>query len=139
MPKALIGLGSNLGDRQQMLDEAAQQLAATAGINSTLVSRWRPTHAIGGSARQPEFLHVFPGRHFGQGSGKPTWFWGARDKSGGDHKKSIWFYFFTMILCASHRHRLIGPSYICRIREWRFGDSCLNRRPRSLRTCAIRS
>ena len=57
MPAALIGLGSNLGDRRQALDEAIGQLRATAGIENVAASSWLSSRPIGGPSCQPEFLN----------------------------------------------------------------------------------
>ncbi len=57
MAHALIGLGSNLGDRERLLADAVACLAATAGIQSVRVSQWRETTPIGGPAGQPRFLN----------------------------------------------------------------------------------
>jgi 2-amino-4-hydroxy-6-hydroxymethyldihydropteridine diphosphokinase len=57
MPTALIGLGSNLGNRRQWLDEAVQQLTASEGISSVRASRWHTTKAVGGPPGQPDFLN----------------------------------------------------------------------------------
>jgi 2-amino-4-hydroxy-6-hydroxymethyldihydropteridine diphosphokinase len=57
MPEALIGLGSNLGDRRRALDEAAEHLKRAAGIESIARSSWHPSRPIGGPSGQPEFLN----------------------------------------------------------------------------------
>jgi 2-amino-4-hydroxy-6-hydroxymethyldihydropteridine diphosphokinase len=57
MSQALIGLGSNLGDRQRFLDAAVAELAATDGIQNVRASSWRNTPAIGGGNAQPDFLN----------------------------------------------------------------------------------
>jgi 2-amino-4-hydroxy-6-hydroxymethyldihydropteridine diphosphokinase len=57
MPTALIGLGSNLGDRRQWLDQAVQRLAASPDILSVRASTWHVTPAIGGPTGQPDFLN----------------------------------------------------------------------------------
>ena len=57
MPHALIGLGSNLGDRRQTLDRAVQMLAESGGVESVQPSKWRVTRPIGGSADQAEFVN----------------------------------------------------------------------------------
>jgi 2-amino-4-hydroxy-6-hydroxymethyldihydropteridine diphosphokinase len=57
MAYALIGLGSNLGDRRQLLDEAIERLAQRAGITVVRHSRWRETAAVGGPPDQPAYLN----------------------------------------------------------------------------------
>ncbi len=57
MPRALIALGSNLGDRRKLLDAAVQRLAATSGVQNLRVSAWHETRAIGGPPDQPPFLN----------------------------------------------------------------------------------
>jgi 2-amino-4-hydroxy-6-hydroxymethyldihydropteridine diphosphokinase len=57
MPHALIGLGSNLGDRADILDAALSQLANHPGIQLIAKSRWHHTAPVGGPAGQGEFLN----------------------------------------------------------------------------------
>jgi 2-amino-4-hydroxy-6-hydroxymethyldihydropteridine diphosphokinase len=54
---ALIGLGSNVGDRRHWLEQAIQRLSVTAGISSVRASSWRETRAVGGPSDQPDFLN----------------------------------------------------------------------------------
>jgi 2-amino-4-hydroxy-6-hydroxymethyldihydropteridine diphosphokinase len=54
---ALIGLGSNLGDRRNWLDQAVQLLSSTPGISSVRTSTWHTTAPIGGPEGQPDFLN----------------------------------------------------------------------------------
>ncbi len=54
---ALIGLGSNLGDRRSWLDQAVQLLSSTPGISSVRTSTWHGTTPIGGPKGQPDFLN----------------------------------------------------------------------------------
>ncbi len=56
MHRALIGLGANLGDRQQTLAFAVQRLREAAGILLE-ESWWRETAAVGGPSGQPAFLN----------------------------------------------------------------------------------
>lgn len=56
MHRALIGLGANLGDRQQTLAQAVQRLRRSAG--SLLdESWWHETPPVGGPSGQPAFLN----------------------------------------------------------------------------------
>jgi 2-amino-4-hydroxy-6-hydroxymethyldihydropteridine diphosphokinase len=57
MAHALLGLGSNLGDRQQLLGDAVDRLAAMPGVQSVRVSQWRETTPIGGPPGQPRFFN----------------------------------------------------------------------------------
>ncbi len=57
MPRALIALGSNFGDRRKLLDAAVQRLAATSGVQNLRVSAWHETRAIGGPPDQLPFLN----------------------------------------------------------------------------------
>ncbi|HTU27007.1 MAG TPA: 2-amino-4-hydroxy-6-hydroxymethyldihydropteridine diphosphokinase [Pirellulales bacterium] len=57
MSLALIGIGSNLGERAALLDEAIRLLGQTAGIQVRAVSRWHETLPIGGPAAQGPFLN----------------------------------------------------------------------------------
>jgi 2-amino-4-hydroxy-6-hydroxymethyldihydropteridine diphosphokinase len=57
MTTCLVGLGSNLGDRQQTLDRAVELLRETPNVLVAAVSAWRPTQPIGGSAGQGEYLN----------------------------------------------------------------------------------
>lgn len=55
---ALIGLGSNLGDRKAALDEAVAALSATPGIEVQAVSSYHETPPIGGPGGQGVFLNA---------------------------------------------------------------------------------
>ncbi len=57
MSLALIGLGSNLGDRQAALEQAVRILAAPPAVRLVACSRWRQTRPAGGPAGQPPFLN----------------------------------------------------------------------------------
>jgi 2-amino-4-hydroxy-6-hydroxymethyldihydropteridine diphosphokinase len=57
MACCLIGLGSNLGDRRQMLDRAVALLAGHPQIRLGGNSAWHESRAIGGPADQPPFLN----------------------------------------------------------------------------------
>jgi 2-amino-4-hydroxy-6-hydroxymethyldihydropteridine diphosphokinase len=57
MARALIGLGANLGDRQQTLDEAARRLAMLPGSRLLAQSRWSVTRPVGGPPGQADFLN----------------------------------------------------------------------------------
>jgi len=57
MSLALIALGSNLGDRAALLDQAVDQLRLAEGIELRAISRWHGTRAVGGPAEQGEFLN----------------------------------------------------------------------------------
>ena len=58
MSRALISLGSNLGDRQQSLIGALARLADCAEIHVAATSRWYATSPVGGPAGQGEFLNA---------------------------------------------------------------------------------
>jgi 2-amino-4-hydroxy-6-hydroxymethyldihydropteridine diphosphokinase len=55
---ALIGLGSNLGDRKALLDSAVAALADTPGITPRGVSSYRETPPVGGPSGQGAFLNA---------------------------------------------------------------------------------
>jgi 2-amino-4-hydroxy-6-hydroxymethyldihydropteridine diphosphokinase len=57
MARALIALGSNLGDRGEILRESLAHLAAESEIRPIAVSPWLETAPIGGPAGQPNFLN----------------------------------------------------------------------------------
>jgi 2-amino-4-hydroxy-6-hydroxymethyldihydropteridine diphosphokinase len=57
MPLCLIGLGSNQGNRQAILDAAVARLAAHAQVKMIAVGPWRETAPVGGPAGQPPFLN----------------------------------------------------------------------------------
>jgi 2-amino-4-hydroxy-6-hydroxymethyldihydropteridine diphosphokinase len=57
MPFCLIGLGSNLGDRQCALEEATARLAIYPGIHLVTRSSWISTEPIGGPAGQAPYLN----------------------------------------------------------------------------------
>ncbi|HEV3122282.1 MAG TPA: 2-amino-4-hydroxy-6-hydroxymethyldihydropteridine diphosphokinase [Isosphaeraceae bacterium] len=55
---ALIGLGSNLGDRKHHLDSALAALGQATGITVRAVSSTHETAPVGGPAGQPPFLNA---------------------------------------------------------------------------------
>lgn len=57
MTAALIAVGSNLGDRAELLRRAVAQLAATPGIVVVAQSRLYETEPVGGPAGQGDFLN----------------------------------------------------------------------------------
>ncbi len=57
MSSALIGLGSNLGDRRATLDRAMEALNATPQVEVVRVSRWIATQPIGQPSGADEFLN----------------------------------------------------------------------------------
>lgn len=54
---AYIGLGSNLGDRRGMIDQALSLLEACPEVEVSAVSHLIPTAAVGGPADQGDFLN----------------------------------------------------------------------------------
>ena len=58
MPRALVALGSNIGDREQMLARAVELLRAEPGITAVLVSRPHETAPIGGASGQQNYLNA---------------------------------------------------------------------------------
>ncbi len=57
MPLCLIGLGSNLGDRRQILDRAVERLQSEPQIRVVARSRWLEAPPVGGPAGQGAFLN----------------------------------------------------------------------------------
>jgi 2-amino-4-hydroxy-6-hydroxymethyldihydropteridine diphosphokinase len=57
MSRAYVGLGSNIGDRGEMLERAVALLAASPGIELTGVSTVRETDPVG-FTEQPRFLNA---------------------------------------------------------------------------------
>jgi len=57
MVRAYVGLGSNVGDRETVLREAVQRLAAEPGIEIVAVSSLRETDPVGPIQEQPRFLN----------------------------------------------------------------------------------
>jgi 2-amino-4-hydroxy-6-hydroxymethyldihydropteridine diphosphokinase len=57
MAIALIGLGSNVGDRQQILDRALEFLGRHSAVRIVARSRWRETAPVGGPPGQGTFLN----------------------------------------------------------------------------------
>ncbi len=55
---AMIGLGSNLGDRRATLDGAIAALAAVPGVRVRRVSSYRETEPVGGPAGQGSYLNA---------------------------------------------------------------------------------
>ena len=58
MALSLVGLGSNLGDRQACLRLAVTRLASLPSTSQVAESRCIPSVSIGGPAGQPEFLNA---------------------------------------------------------------------------------
>ena len=56
MARAHVGLGANLGEREETLRRALELLAATAGIEVVAVSSFRETDPVG-HLDQPRFLN----------------------------------------------------------------------------------
>lgn len=56
--QALIGLGSNLGDRQGHLESAIEALGRTPGFEVREVSSFHETHPVGGPGGQGAFLNA---------------------------------------------------------------------------------
>lgn len=57
MPRALIGLGSNLGDRQATLEAATRQLGGLPQTTRISTSSWYETAPVGGPLGQDAFLN----------------------------------------------------------------------------------
>lgn len=57
MPFCLIGLGSNLGHRQESLDQAVDHLARHPQMSLHATSRWHETQPVGGPTPQGLFLN----------------------------------------------------------------------------------
>jgi 2-amino-4-hydroxy-6-hydroxymethyldihydropteridine diphosphokinase len=55
--RAYIGLGSNLGDRRGLLEEALRRLGADPAVEVVAVSAFRETEPVG-DADQPRFLNA---------------------------------------------------------------------------------
>ena len=55
---ALIGLGSNLGDRRAILDAAVAAMAETPGVEVRAVSSYHETAPVGGPSGQGPFLNA---------------------------------------------------------------------------------
>jgi 2-amino-4-hydroxy-6-hydroxymethyldihydropteridine diphosphokinase len=55
--RAYVGLGSNLGDREQTLRGALGRLAATPAVEVVAVSSFRETDPVGPVSDQPRFLN----------------------------------------------------------------------------------
>jgi 2-amino-4-hydroxy-6-hydroxymethyldihydropteridine diphosphokinase len=57
MPNCLIGLGANLGRREQNLERAVAQLAGHAHVQLLAQSPWRTSTPVGGPAGQERYLN----------------------------------------------------------------------------------
>lgn len=58
MPLCLIGLGSNLGDRQDLLDKALVRLLRHQAVELVRQSRYYETRPAGGPSAQPAYLNA---------------------------------------------------------------------------------
>ncbi len=57
MVSCLIGIGSNVGNRQFSLETAVEQLTRWSGTKSLQHSRWVDYDAVGGPSEQPRYLN----------------------------------------------------------------------------------
>jgi 2-amino-4-hydroxy-6-hydroxymethyldihydropteridine diphosphokinase len=57
MPRCLLGLGSNLGDREQTLEMALTEIDALPDVRLVRRSNWHRSEPVGGPPDQPEFLN----------------------------------------------------------------------------------
>jgi 2-amino-4-hydroxy-6-hydroxymethyldihydropteridine diphosphokinase len=57
MPRCLIALGANLGDRERSLQRAVELLGAERQISLVACSRWHETAPVGGAPNQGPFLN----------------------------------------------------------------------------------
>lgn len=57
MARCLVGCGSNVGNRRELLDRAVELLRHMPGVSLLTVSRYRDTRPIGGPPGQPAFLN----------------------------------------------------------------------------------
>jgi 2-amino-4-hydroxy-6-hydroxymethyldihydropteridine diphosphokinase len=55
--RAYVGVGSNLGDREETLRAALERLAAAPGVELLAVSAFRETDPVGPITDQPRFLN----------------------------------------------------------------------------------
>jgi 2-amino-4-hydroxy-6-hydroxymethyldihydropteridine diphosphokinase len=58
MPRCLIGLGSNLGNRRETIEEALAKLRRPPQVRVIGISSFRETAPIGGPADQPPYLNA---------------------------------------------------------------------------------
>ncbi|HVT29661.1 MAG TPA: 2-amino-4-hydroxy-6-hydroxymethyldihydropteridine diphosphokinase [Lacipirellulaceae bacterium] len=58
MPTCLLGLGSNLGNREATLHAALTEIAALPDVQVSRHSRWYPSRPVGGLPNQDEFLNA---------------------------------------------------------------------------------
>jgi 2-amino-4-hydroxy-6-hydroxymethyldihydropteridine diphosphokinase len=58
MPRALVALGANLGDRASSLDGAVERIAREAAAGKVTVSSWHETAPVGGPSGQEVFLNA---------------------------------------------------------------------------------
>jgi 2-amino-4-hydroxy-6-hydroxymethyldihydropteridine diphosphokinase len=61
MAQCLIALGSNLGERETILDSAIRSLGGSSGVKLRHCSRWHATRPVGKPSRQGEFLNGVAG------------------------------------------------------------------------------
>jgi 2-amino-4-hydroxy-6-hydroxymethyldihydropteridine diphosphokinase len=55
--RAFVALGSNLGDRRALLEDAVERLGALSGSRVVRASPWIETAAVGGPPGQPSYLN----------------------------------------------------------------------------------
>jgi len=57
MARCLVGCGSNLGARRDLLERAVELLRFMPGVNVLQTSHFRESKAVGGPVDQPAFLN----------------------------------------------------------------------------------
>ena len=132
MSLSLIGLGSNLGDRQQMVAAAIARLArGRTHVSSPAVRRAKQRRSVGRRAKAPISMRPSCWKRRlhpklccrSCTASKTNWDGGA--PSTGARGLSTWTCCSTTKGCCERRH------WSCRTRGWRGGVSCWSRRPRS--------
>lgn len=58
MQDVLLAFGSNLGDRQKILENAWSAIVLLPGVETIRISRFHTTKAVGGPKGQPDFLNA---------------------------------------------------------------------------------
>jgi 2-amino-4-hydroxy-6-hydroxymethyldihydropteridine diphosphokinase len=58
MVEVLLALGSNLGNRQEILESAWKEISNLPQTKTLRISRFHKTQPVGGTPNQPEFLNA---------------------------------------------------------------------------------
>ena len=136
MADCLIGVGSNIGDRSRVLDQAVEQVCRSPQVQLLGKSRYYDTPPIGGPPGQAPYLNaalrvatqMSPVQLLAWLQRVRSAIWDVSGSNAGDRVPS------TSTYCCTNNGSSKGTIYGFRIREWPCVDSCSCRPAKSPRT-----